>query len=336
MALGNLQSAIEKLRKTIEAHRGYLAENETRTRQVLIDPLLRRLGWDVSNPNIVQLEYGVKEQRADYVLMSKGKPVAVIEAKPLGSNLKAKVIGQALAYAKLAVIDYTVVTDGDRWEMYDVFKKATLEESLLMKLELSQQPADKNAKQALAMRKPNLTSKEPVFDPPKSLFRRQRRRSYQSKESVSKRPKRASKRDKSPKPSKLLGRKSYSFDSGKRYPPHTKPSRLKIGDYVDVEVNFWRDVIHEVVVWLVDEGMLIVSACPILIGEWTFIDREGAMNRDGTPVKNPQKLLNGLILQRSNTTTHEQWDRLRKLLDQFNVDPSQIQVFYRSTGKASR
>ena len=36
-----------------------------------------------------------------------------------------------------------------RWEMYDVFKKATLEESLLMKLELSQQPADKNAKQAL-------------------------------------------------------------------------------------------------------------------------------------------------------------------------------------------
>ena len=313
MVLDNLQSAIEKLQKTIEAHHGYLAENETRTRQVLIDPLLRKLRWDVSNPNIVQLEYRVGELRADYALMAKGQPVAVIEAKSLGSNLKDRDMGQAFGYASMASISYAIVTDGDKWEMYEVFKRTKkLEEKLLMKLELSQQSAHKNAKQALAMRKPNLTAKKPVFKPPR----------------------RASKRNKSPKPPKPLGHKWYSFDSGKWYPQYTKPSQLKIGNYVDVEVNFWRDVIHEVVVWLVNEERLNDNHCPIETGKWTFVSSE-AVNRDGTPFKNPRQLPKGFILQRG-LTTEEQWNGLRKMLDQLQVDTSTIQVFYKSTGKANR
>ncbi len=312
MVLGNLQSAIEKLQKMIEAHRGYLAENETRTRQVLIDPLLRKLGWDVSNPNIVQLEYRVQKEQADYVLISKGKPIAVVEAKRLGSDLGDKPIMQALKYAIWDSIDYMIVTDGDKWEMYEVFKKVTFKERLLVKLELSQQSAHKNAKQALAMRKPNLTAKKPVFKPPK----------------------RVSKRAKSPKPSKSPGRKSYSFDSGKWYPQYTKPSRLKIGNYVDVEVNYWRDVIHEVVVWLVNEERLNDNHCPIETGKWTFVSSEAA-NRDGTPFKNPRQLPKGFILHRG-LTTEEQWSGLRKMLDQLQVDTSAIQVFYKLIGKANR
>ena len=310
MALGSLQRVIEKLQKTIEAHRGYLAENETRTRQVLIDPLLQKLGWNVSNPNIVQLEYQVREGRPDYALMSKGKPVAVVEAKRLGSDLD-EVITQAFNYANPDGIDYIIVTDGDKWEMYDVFKKARLEERLLMKLELSQQLADKNAEQAWAMRKPNLTAKKPDFKPPK----------------------RVSKRDKAPKPPKLPRRNWYSLDSGKRYPPDTKPSRLKIGDSVDVEVNFWLDVIHEVVTWLINEEKLSEQHCPILIGKRvkrTFIDRKGGVNPDGTTFEKTKPLPNGLILQRGhhNLPTWDQWSKLKELLDQFDVDKSTIEVFY--------
>ena len=317
MVLDSLQSAIEKLQKTMETHRGYLAENETRTRQVLIDPLLRKLGWDVSNPNIVQLEYKVKQGQPDYALMSKGKPLAVIEAKRLKSDLGDDQIIQALAYAVAGGIPYIIITNGDTWEMYDVFKPAEFEDCLLIKLELSQQSARKNAEQALAMRKPNLTSKKPVFKPPKSAM---------NQSSV--------KPNKLPKPSKPLGRKSYSFDSGKWYPQYTKPSRLKIGNYVDVEVNFWRDVIHEVVVWLVNEERLNDNHCPIETGKWTFVSSE-AVNRDGTPFKNPRQLPKGFILQRG-LTTEEQWNGLRKMLDQLQVDTSTIQVFYKSTGKANR
>ena len=234
MALDDLQGVIERLQDRIETHRSYLSGDETRTRQVLIDPLLQELGWDVSNPNIVQLEYRVKQKRPDYALMSRGKPLAVVEAKRLGSDLG---VIQALAYAVAAAIPYMIVTDGDKWEMYEVFKQTELEEKLLMKLELSQQSAHKNASQALAMRKPNLTSKKPVFKKP--VFVRP------------KTPPNEPVRPHGPASSKGC----YSF-AEQRYPKNTKPTALKIGNRPEEIVNFWTEVIGKVVSWLDDENQL--------------------------------------------------------------------------------
>ena len=316
MVLDNLQSAIEKLRKTIEAHRGYLAENETRTRQVLIDPLLRRLGWDVSNPNIVQLEYKVKQGQPDYALMSKGKPVAVVEAKRLESDLGDDQIIQALAYAVAGGIPYIIITNGDTWEMYDVFKPAEFEDCLLIKLELSQQPARKNAEQALAMRKPNLTSKKPVFKPPKSAMNRS-----------------SVKPNKLPKPqppgaSSKNDNERYPFASEEKfYPEASNPTEVKIGERPEETVKSWKDVIREVVAWLADEERLSVNDCPIGTKTYTFIGHE-AVNPNGTPFKNPQTLSNGLILQRDYANTRAQWTNLKKLLIQFDVDRRKIEVFY--------
>ena len=321
MALDSLQRVIEKLQKTIEAHRGYLADRETRTRQLLIDPLLQKLRWNISNPNIVQLEYPVRKGRPDYALISKGKPLAVVEAKKLGTDLD-EVITQAFNYANPAGIPYMIVTDGDKWEMYKVFEEATLEERLLVKLELSQQPARKNASQAWAMRKPNLTSKKPVFEPPNPAPDLSRRR-----------PNKPQKKQSSDA-SSVNDDKYYSFASDK-YPPYTKPIRLRMGNHIEKQVNSWRDVIHEVAAWLIDKGMLSANDCPVEIGRWTFINSE-ALNQDGTPFANPRELPNGLILQRNGPTTREQESGLRKLLDQLQVDTSAIQVFYQPTGKTSR
>ena len=313
MALDDLQGVIEKLQDMIETHRSYLSGHETRTRQVLIDPLLRELGWDVSDPEAVQLEYRVGQQWADYALMSDGQPVAVIEAKPLGSSLKDREMGQAFGYATLDVINYMIVTDGDKWEMYDVFKKVALAERLLMKLELSQQPAHKNALQALAMWRSNLISEEPVFASLKST-------TDQS----------GSKSDNSPKDSDNW----CSFES-ELYEQGTKPVKLKIGDNPEETVKNWKAAIHKVVAWLADEGKLSVSNSPIGTEKYTFIGRE-AVNPDGTPFKRPQSLSSDLILQRGYVNTQEQWRKVRQLLDQFGVDKSTIRVSYEPTGQASR
>ena len=316
MVLDSLQSAIEKLRKTMETHRGYLAENETRTRQVLIDPLLRKLGWDVSNPNIVQLEYKVKQGQPDYALISKGKPVAVVEAKRLGSDLGDDQIIQALAYAVAGGIPYIIITNGDTWEMYDVFKPAEFEDCLLIKLELSQQSARKNAEQALAMRKPNLTSKKPDFKPPKSAMNR-------SSVKPNKLPK-----PQPPDASSVDDDKRYPFTSEERfYPEDSNPTEVKIGDCPEKTVRSWRGVIREVVAWLADEKILSVNDCPIGTKTYTFIGYEG-VNPNGTPFKNPQILSNGLILQRDYANTRAQWINLKKLLIQFDVDRRKIEVFY--------
>ena len=313
MALDDLQGVIERLQDRIERQRDYLSRHETRTRQLLIDPLLRKLGWNVLNPNIVQLEYWVQEQRPDYALMSKGKPVAVVEAKRLGNDLDVK---QAVTSANMAGISYAIVTDGDKWKMYDVFKPAAVEESLLMKLELSQQSAHKNAKQALAMRKPNLTSKKPVFKPPKSARN-------QSSVKPNNLPK-----PQPPDDSPKNGNERYPFASEEKlYPKDTKPNQLKIDNNLKKIDNSWTAVIHEVVAWLADERILSVNDCPIGTATYTFIGHEG-VNPNGTPFKNPQELSNGLILQGGYLNTRAQWTKLKKLLIQFDVDRRKIEVFY--------
>lgn len=138
MGLDDLKEVIEKLQGLINTRRDYLLGKERRTRQVLIDPLLKMLGWDVSDPGAVYLEHN----KMDYALMSNATPdavpVAVIEAKPLGESLEKKAITQAIAYAIENNIPYIIVTNGDRWEMYEVLKPGTMEDKKLMEFQLSE------------------------------------------------------------------------------------------------------------------------------------------------------------------------------------------------------
>ena len=327
MALDDLQGVIERLQDKIKTHHSYLSKHETRTRQVLIDPLLRELGWDVSDPEAVQLEYRVGQQWADYALMSDNQPVAVIEAKRLGRGLEDDEIMQVLNYANRDGIDYMIVTDGDHWEMYEVFKRGTLEERLLMKVQLSQQPAHKNVSQVLGLWKPNLVSPseptEPTVVPPKP-----------AQDQPSSEPDECQEQQ-LPDDSPTDFEEWYSLTSERGYPQSSKPIQLKIGAEIDRRVNTWKDVIHEVIAWLVDKDILKDNHCPFEIREKTFIGYE-AVNRDGTPFKDPRQLPKGLMLQRGASTPLGQWEGFRALLDQLKVDTSAIQVLYEPTGQANR
>ena len=165
MALDDLTTTIEKLQDKIRTHRPYLSGNETATRQVLIDPLLLALGWDVSDPAQVALEYSAGGGRVDYALMPNDTPVAVIEAKRLGTSLEEREIMQALTYVHSDGIPYMVVTNGNDWRMYDVFTQQPqpIEERILMQVSITQTPAHESALQALRMWRSNLTSpKKPM------------------------------------------------------------------------------------------------------------------------------------------------------------------------------
>ena len=161
MALDDLKETIEKLRERIQAHRPYLEGYEIRTRQALIDPMLRALGWDVEDPNSVELEYGIRRKWADYALMVNEKPIAVIEAKALGRPLNDDEKMQALNYANMDGIDYMAVTNGDHWQMFDVFKRGQLDNRILMEFQLTRDEPYVCALQALGLWRPNLASGKP-------------------------------------------------------------------------------------------------------------------------------------------------------------------------------
>ena len=95
-----LDKTVRELRERAAAHRDYIKGHETRTRVLLIDPLLRELGWAPENPDEVQLEFKAAKRTPDYALMVEGTAVAVIEAKRLGTNLGSGVQVQVIQYIK--------------------------------------------------------------------------------------------------------------------------------------------------------------------------------------------------------------------------------------------
>ena len=122
----NLVRVIETLQRRIRSDRPTIRGSETRTRTALIDPLLYALGWDAANPTLVVPDYPAGDGSAAYALrkMERGaKPpaIAFIEAERLGEDLGPR-RAQVLAYANIEGVRYAGLTDGDRWELYEVFK----------------------------------------------------------------------------------------------------------------------------------------------------------------------------------------------------------------------
>ena len=97
--------------------------HETSTRYLIIDPILRSLGWDLSDPGDCVVEYRVSvgSQRAvDYALLDGGgRPVILVEAKRIDGysddmeNLE-QIYGYMLEVETAKVI---VSTNGQYWDI---------------------------------------------------------------------------------------------------------------------------------------------------------------------------------------------------------------------------
>lgn len=83
MPLESLLTLVEKLRERIDAYGDRLHKSESLTRYVLIDPLLRELGWDTENPTLVIPEYKGVGGSADYALFSGDKPLMIVEPRAI-------------------------------------------------------------------------------------------------------------------------------------------------------------------------------------------------------------------------------------------------------------
>ena len=85
----------------------------------------------------------------------------MIEAKALGRALNDDEKMQALNYANMDGIDYMAITNGDHWQMFDVFKRGPLDNRILMEFQLTQDEPYACALQALGLWRPNLASVKP-------------------------------------------------------------------------------------------------------------------------------------------------------------------------------
>ncbi len=165
MPLEDLLELVETLRKRIEEHGPALRKSEAQTRYALIDPLLRALGWDTTDPAQLVPEYAVSGGHADYSLLVRGTPRIIIEAKKLGESMQGAA-RQGINYCQEKGTLYFAVTDGQRWELYETHKPVPLEEKLVTGFDLKVSPAEVRLK-ALAPWRPSVEGgRVQVGEPP--------------------------------------------------------------------------------------------------------------------------------------------------------------------------
>lgn len=130
VCIENLRSKIDKFRKT------GLKEYPTRT--IFIDPLLQSLGWDVVDPDEVELEFPTIDGKSvDYAPKINRKPVLFIEAKPLNDSLTdVKSITQVVGYAANAGVEWCILTNGINYKIYCSTEKAEAPDKLLFEISL--------------------------------------------------------------------------------------------------------------------------------------------------------------------------------------------------------
>ena len=125
-----LLNLIESLRKRITDHDALLRGSEALTRYVLVDPLLRCLGWDTEDPTHVVPEYKIPSEpthAADYALFAGADiPRVIVEVKRLGHAAYSNAASQALGYCMHDGFNCFVVTDGQRWAVYETLKEGNL------------------------------------------------------------------------------------------------------------------------------------------------------------------------------------------------------------------
>src|SRR3990170_524847 len=117
--MNKLIQAIELIRQKLPGLRRHSLK-ETPTRTIVIDAILEALGWDVRDPDEVQLEYPTVDGKSvDYALKLNKRAVLLVEAKPLDDPLSdVKGITQVVGYASNDGIVWCVLTNGVHWKVY--------------------------------------------------------------------------------------------------------------------------------------------------------------------------------------------------------------------------
>ena len=292
MLLDELVGVIETLQTRIGEHGDTLRQNETRTRMALIDPLLQALGWDVADPGVVTPEYDVSGQRVDYALLGTGgQPAATVEAKKLGEPLTAHRM-QMLNYSNAAGIAYAGLTDGNQWELYEVFKQVTLEERRLLDLRILNTPAHECALKLLLLWRPNLAPGTPVAASEPILA-----------DALQTTP--ATPEPIVPTPIPVLPTPAPANNEGwtplAGFRPETNqsvPSTIRFPDGEEKQPDYWNGMIIQVAEYLIRTSKLTFGRCPVPVpNRPRYIVHTEAVHSNGKAFTESRRLSNGLFCE---------------------------------------
>lgn len=319
MLPSGLVGAIDTLRERIARHRPALSQSEALTRYALIDPLLRELGWNTADPDLVTPEYSVNGKRADYALLESGQVVVFLEAKKLEENLSNH-RSQVVAYASELGIRYPALTNGNDWEVYDNSQLVPIDQRRILAVSLTGASPAVNALQLLLLWRPNLASGEPVAAKDPIVAPAEVNPTIV---------------DTSPPPPSPIANPQPSIQVGGdwvdvfTYTPENRgspsPTVIRFPGGNERPLQSWRHVLREVAEWLIRAGQLTADKCPAMRGTTTCVVNTTSQHTSGRDFTLPRQLSNGLWLceRRGNVETSQ---CVKALLRQFGVASGSVHI----------
>ena len=318
MPLENLLTLIEKLRERIDSHGDALKKNEMLTRYALIDPLLRELGWDTEDPDVVVPEYSSGGGRVDYALRSNGKSVIMLEAKKLDTPLN-DAIGQGIQYCLVEGTEYFAVTDGRNWEIYETHKPVPIDDKRIVQFDLKDQSAADACLKALALWRPSVISGQisvgetPVIGLPDN-------------QTETKKPQPTEETTVQPTPPVTDGEKWQTLSVFNPEPKTQPPGKIMFPDGSQSPLKFWYEMLKEVVLWLMENGDLSEGRCPIPRGPHSKMSLVAIepVNLDGKRFPNPKPV--GSLYFDAHGNLRTIITRTKFLIQHVGQDPAQFKV----------
>ena len=316
MVLENLLTLVEKLRERIDSHGDALRQSEALTRYALIDPLLRELGWDTEDPDVVVPEDRLpNKQIPDYILyQDNGDPAIVIESKKLDEPLDGKALNQGILYCAHTGASYFILTDGNHWELYESGST-----SPMTNFNLTGASSADTCLKALALWRPSVISGQiaggetPVIGLP-------------GEQPSTTEPRAAEETTVQP-PSPILDKGAWQPLSNFSLPEGHSGFQAEIlfPDDKQVPIKTGKGIMIEVTRWLVDKNILTKNHCPISFGNNRYLVSTSPEHSNGSPFRN-NPFQKGDIHIDTNYTRKDLVKNTQLIIEHVGQDPAQFKV----------
>lgn len=328
--LTDLVQTIETLQQRIRSRGTFIGDYESRTRVALIDPMLRALGWDVSDPGLVHIEPRTANGWADYALLGGDeRPVVFVEAKKLAD--RDAPIQQTVGYAVTENIQhrsnvrYCASTNGDRWEVYDIIAQEPV-----ISVSLSGEKAPKCALKLLGLWRDSLMDGRLDFpiEPVVSA-------ELETIPPAPQQPVTVAQRIVPPTPSVEIASVPLA-PSTAGWTPLTdnfkakgkaSPNAMRLPDGSERPVTAWKGVSLNSALWLHEKGILTRENCQFSLNGKRYLfspDAQNPAHPDGSPFSDLKPVGETGIVMEATTSANAAVRRTRELMSHFRQDPSQV------------
>ena len=306
----DLVGTIETLQKRIRDDGPHIGRYEKRTRVSLIDPMLCALGWDVADPRIVEVETKTTGGWADYALLDgAGRPFVFVEAKKLEE--RDPPIAQVVGYAtqentRGANVRYCLCTNGDYWQLLDIRSQ----QPTIFVTHVARDNTAKSALSLLGLWRASLS--DGVFNPAVQPVFQQ----TAPPPSVPESPSHMEQQD--------VGWTSLDTDF-----PHTKqppPSRIRLPDGTEKEIERWRYVLIEVARWLYSTGGLSSERWSEPFGQKYLFSQNGKNPKNGASFTSAEAVKEGHLYIETSLSNRVMLRYTKQLLTRCGYTPSEVLV----------